>query len=163
MQAVLQQLVESDPEVRVEVIGTSTPELQSWHGSLGAGMQDRVHLRGKVDRDQLAAILRGSQVFYSPSAYESFGIAAGEALCCGCSVVAGRSVSMASFEWFVSENSGQLAVPDDVQGHLQSLREELACWDQGHRNPEAISKTWGSHLHAGNVASRMLVLLNIAD
>lgn len=163
MQAVLQQLVENDPEIRVEVIGASTQELQSWHGSLGAGMQDRVHLRGKVDRDQLAVILRASQVFYSPSAYESFGIAAGEALCCGCSVVAGRSVSMASFEWFVSENSGRLAVPDDVQGHLQSLREELACWDQGHRNPEAISKTWSNHLHAGKVASRMLALRNVAN
>ena len=158
MQAVLQQLVENDLDVRVEVIGTLTPDLQHWHNSLEVGSQDRVHLRGKVDRDQLAAILRGSQVFYSPSAYESFGIAAGEALCSGCSVVAGRSISMASFEWFVSMDSGRLAVPDDVQGHLQALREELACWDQGHRDPAAISKNWGDQLHAGEVATRVLAL-----
>lgn len=163
MQAVLQQLVENDPEVRVEVIGTSTPELQDWHRLLGTGMRDRVHLRGKVDRAQLTGILRNSQVFYSPSAYESFGIAAGEALCCGCSVVAGRSISMASFEWFVAMDSGRLAVPDNVQGHLQALREELACWDQGHRDSRAISKTWGENLHASEVATRMLALRNAAD
>lgn len=160
MQAVLQQLVESDLEVRVEVIGTTTAELHDWHRSLGAGVRDRVHLRGKVDRGQLAGILRDSRIFYSPSAYESFGIAAGEALCCGCSVVAGRSISMASFEWFVSMDSGRLAVPDDVQGHLQALREELACWDQGHREPTAISNGWGKQLHAGEVATRVLALRN---
>jgi glycosyltransferase involved in cell wall biosynthesis len=163
MQAVLQQLVENDREVRVEVIGTSTPELQNWHRSLGAGMQDRVRLRGKVDREQLAGFLRDSQIFYSPSAYESFGIAAGEALCCGCSVVAGRSISMASFEWFVSMDSGRLAVPDNVQGHLQALREELACWELGQREPRAISEDWGKQLHAGEVATRVLALRNAAD
>ncbi len=162
MQAVLQQLVTSDPDVLVEVVGITTRDLLDWHRSLGAGLQDRVHLRGIVDREQLAGILRDSQVFYSPSAYESFGIAAGEALCCGCSVVAGRSISMASFEWFVSLDSGRLAVPDDVRGHLQALREELACWDQGRREPTAIAKGWGKLLHAGEVASRVLALRNTA-
>ena len=160
MQAVLQQLTENDLEVRVEVIGTSTAEVVAWHRSLGSGMQDRVHLRGKLDREQLAGVLRDSQVFYSPSAYESFGIAAGEALCCGCSVVAGRSVSMASFEWFVAMDSGHLAVPDDVEGHLQALREELACWDQGQRDSAAIAKSWGKALHADEVAARVLALRN---
>lgn len=160
MQAVLLQLMESDPHVRVEVVGTTTPELLHWHQSLGNGMQDRARLRGKVDRDQLAGILRGSQVFYSPSAYESFGIAAGEALCCGCSVVAGRSISMASFEWFVSLDSGRLAEREGVLGHLQAVREELACWDHGHRDPAAIARNWGNQLHASEVATRVLALRN---
>ncbi len=158
MQAVLQELVECDSEVQVEVIGTTTQELQAWHNTLSPEMQDRVKLRGMVTREQLAKILRDSKVFYSPSAYESFGIAAGEALCCGCSVVAGRSLSMASFEWFVSKHSGRLAVPDNARGHLQSLRDELACWDQGQRSPTTISHEWGKILHAGKVATRVLAL-----
>lgn len=162
MQAVVHGLVESDPVVRVEVVGASTPDLLDWHRSLSTGLQERVQIRGKVDRDQLAGIFRRSQVFYSPSAYESFGIAAGEALCSGCSVVAGRSISMASFEWFVSEESGRLAISNNVQGHLQALREELGSWDQGHRDPQAIAKVWGSHLHAGEVAMRMIELRNAA-
>lgn len=162
MQAVLQQLVENDITVRVEVIGTLTPELHDWHHSLGSGAQERVYLRGRLDREQLAGVLRDSQVFYSPSAYESFGIAAGEALCCGCSVVAGRSVSMASFEWFVAMDSGRLAVPNDVQGHLQALRTELACWDEGQRDSQAIARKWGKALHANEVATQVLALRKVA-
>lgn len=158
MQAVLQQLVENDPAVQVEIAGEPTPELRDWHRSLRPELQERVRLRGRVDRWQLAEILRSSQIFYSPSAFESFGIAAGEALCCGCSVVAGRSVSMASFEWFVSKDSGRLAAADDVQGHLHALREELARRDQGGGNPAEISKTWGPLLHADRVAAIVIGL-----
>jgi glycosyltransferase involved in cell wall biosynthesis len=153
MQAVLQQLVRDDTSATVEVIGNTTQELRDWHLSLAEEQQRRVRLRGMVDRGQLAEILRNSQVFYSPSAFESFGIAAGEALCCGCSVVAGRSVSMASFEWFVSENSGTLADGDDAATHLQTLTRELLAWDRGDRDPQAIAGVWSGRLHADRVAA----------
>ncbi|MCX8495638.1 MAG: glycosyltransferase [Akkermansiaceae bacterium] len=156
MQAVLQTLLENDPSVRVEIIGTITSDLERWHQSLHQDKQNRLHLRGRVGRDLLATILRHSQVFYSPSAYESFGIAAGEALCCGCSVVAKHSVSMATFDWFVSKDSGRLAATDDTQGHLRALEKELTCWEQGHRSPSAISDTWCAILHANRVAGKVL-------
>ncbi len=156
MQAVLQALLENDPSVRIEIIGTITSDLEHWHQSLHQEKQNRVHLRGRVGRDLLATILRHSQVFYSPSAYESFGIAAGEALCCGCSVVAKHSVSMATFDWFVSQNSGRVAATDDTQGHLQALEQELTCWEQGHRSPSAISDTWCALLQANRVAAKVL-------
>jgi hypothetical protein len=161
MRAVLQQLLAGDSQVTVEVVGTSTPELQSWHESLPGGIRSRVFLRGKLDRERLSEILQNSQIFYSSSAFESFGIAAGEALCSGCSVVAGRSLSMASFEWFVSEKSGQLAASDDVAGHVAALQNELACWADGGRSAPAISETWEQLLHADNVAARVLKLRGV--
>ena len=85
----------------------------------------------------------------------SFGIAAAEALCCGCSVVAGESVSMASFAWFVSENSGRLSATDDVQGHARALRDELHEWDRGGRDPAAISAIWARRLHTEKVAEKV--------
>lgn len=117
-------------------------------------------LRGLVGRDELADLLRESQVFYSPSAYESFGIAAAEALCSGCSVVARRSVVMPSFAWFVSENSGILVDLDNATGHATALSEELAAWDHGLRHPEKISKSWSKNLHAEKVAERFLDLMS---
>lgn len=162
MQAVLQQLVANDPDVLVEVVGTLTPELRDWHLSLRGESRERIQLRGRVDRNRLAEIFRSSRIFYSPSAFESFGIAAGEALCSGCSVVAGRSVSMTGFEWFVSKDSGRLADPDDAEGHLRALQMELGCWDQGGRNPSAISKVWAGSLHADNVAAQALALCHSA-
>jgi glycosyltransferase involved in cell wall biosynthesis len=97
-----------------------------------------------------------SQVFYSPSAFESFGIAAAEALCCGCSVVAAKSVSMVSFEWFTSEGSGQLAALDTVEGHVAALRGELDEWTGGGRNPADISAVWCERLHAHKLASKVV-------
>lgn len=162
MQAVLGQLLATDSEVRAEVVGTATPELQDWHRSLPDEIRSRVFLHGKLDRERMAGILRNAQIFYSSSAFESFGIAAGEALCSGCSVVAGKSLSMASFEWFVSEKSGQLAEPDNAGGHVAALQNELACWADGARNAPAISEVWGQLLHADKVAARVLRLRELS-
>ena len=151
-------LVAADAGVEVVIAGQATLELADWHRSLAEAQRGRVHLRGLVERDELAGILRESQVFYSPSAYESFGIAAAEALCSGCSVVAGRSVSMTSFEWFVAENSGTLADDGDAAGHLRALQRELTCWEQGKRSAHEIARIWSSRLHADRVAARVLDL-----
>jgi len=152
MMDVIEQLVAADQEVSVEVVGTLTPELDDWWKRLGPSGRSRVRLRGRLDRRELAEVMVSSQVFYSPSAYESFGIAAAEALCCGCSVVAGRSVSMASFEWFVSTNSGSLAQEDHSASPLGSLKEELDAWANGRRAARVISETWIARLHADRVA-----------
>lgn len=148
-------LVASDDGVVVVIVGAETPEMMEWHQSLDDGQRGRVQVRGWVDRDELAAILLESEVFYSPSAYESFGIAAAEALCSGCSVVAGRSVSMASFDWFVSEDSGTLAAIDQSQWHVRSLSDELASWSKGERDAREISRVWCERLHAGRVAAQV--------
>lgn len=105
-------------------------------------------------------ILGESQVFYSPSAYESFSIAAAEALCCGCSVVAGRLVTMPSFDWFVSEGSGILAEVDDCRGHAKALQDEIECWDIGKRNSREISSIWSDRLHADKVAGQVLEMMD---
>ncbi len=152
---VVGSLLAADKEVSVVIAGNPTDELETWHRSLPELLRKRVQVRGRVDRGELAEILAESQVFYSPSAFESFGIAAAEALCSGCSVVAGRSVSMAGFEWFVSEDSGLLAGADDAQGHLQALKQELDSWSQGKRDPQAISAIWSGRLHAEQVAGRV--------
>lgn len=156
LMGVIGSLVATDERVVVVIVGTVTPELEAWQRGLATDQRDRVQLRGRVDREGLAVILQESQVFYSPSAYESFGIAAAEALCSGCSVVAGRSNSMAGFEWFVSENSGLLAVADDAKGHVQALKDELESWGRGQRNPKDISDIWCDRLHAERVAARVL-------
>ena len=140
------------------IAGQVTVELGEWHRSLSESGRNRVKLRGMVDRDELARILEESQVFYSSSAFESFGIAAAEALCSGCSVVAGRSVSMASFAWFVGDDSGTLAEVDDAAGHLLALKQELAYWEQGRRDAGAIAGVWAERLHAERVAAQIVSL-----
>jgi hypothetical protein len=161
MQEVLQQVTREDLEVTVQIVGTVTPEIQAWHRSLQEEFRRRIQLLGKVDRFKMCALFQESRVFYSPSAYESFGIAAGESLCTGCSVVADRSASMPSFEWFTEDESGTLAAHDDVRTHAHTLMDELEAWDQGLRNAERISQTWCGRLHAERVAEQVLAALQL--
>ncbi len=157
---VIKPLVSLHEAVTVEIAGTVTPALAAWHAKLDDHARARVRLRGVIDRYQLAELLRASQIFYSPSAYESFGIAAGEALCSGCSVVAGSSPSLGSFEWFISESGGQLARKNNASGHLLALQQELDAWSRGERDAETISRSWCERLHADRVATRILELRN---
>jgi glycosyltransferase involved in cell wall biosynthesis len=149
---VIGRLLEADQEVNVVLAGAPTPAMVAWRCALPEGAAARVRLAGKVGRDELDAIYRQSQVFYSPSAYESFGIAAAEALCCGCSVVAARKVTMPSFEWFVSEESGRLVERDDAEGHVRALLAELKKWKDGKRDALEISRVWCDRLHADKLA-----------
>jgi hypothetical protein len=159
LMAVLERLLETDPEVTVVIAGNATGAMRNWHAALDGDPQKRVRLAGMTEREELAELLEGSQVFYSPSAYESFGIAAAEALCAGCSVVAGRSITMPSFEWFVSENSGRLAERDDAAGHAEALGAELAAWNGGRRDALKISDAWCGRLHADMVAKRVVEMM----
>ena len=159
---VMSSLLAADERVEVVIAGRTTAGLEEWHQSLPAAQRGRIGLSGLMERDELAELLRTSQVFYSPSAFESFGIAAAEALCSGCSVVAGRSGSMASFEWFVGENSGKLAETDDAQGHIHALAEELDAWENGRRDPGQIASVWSERLHADKVAERISRCVGLA-
>jgi len=160
---VIGRLLAADRGVVVVIAGDVSSALELWHNSLDGERRDRVRLVGRMDRVGLAGLLRESQVFYSASAYESFGIAAAEALCSGCSVVAGRSVSMAGFSWFVAEDSGTLAAGNDAAGHVQAVMHELDLWDRGMRDPTAIAGVWNSRLHAPRVAAQVVEQAKQAD
>lgn len=159
MALVLSQVLAIREDLSVVIAGTETEFLNVWHSSLPPAAKSRVELAGKLDRGGLRALFVRSMVFYSPSAFESFGIAAAEALCCGCSVVAAESVSMASFEWFVTDDSGKLATKDCPEGHVDALQAELSEWERGSRDPRRISAIWGSRLHADQVAHMVKLLV----
>ena len=156
---VIGSLLTKDAMVSVVIAGETTPELKAWHSALPESGRIRVHMSGRASREMLSEAMNASRVFYSPSAFESFGIAAAEALCSGCSVVAENSVSMASFKWFVSEYSGTLADRGDAKSHLSAICRELDQWEAGHRDPALISQIWRDRLHAKCVATQVVDLV----
>lgn len=153
----LGRLLSENEEIEIDIVGNTTPELASWRDNLPS--PHRVILHGKLPHDQLSSLLTSARIYYCPSAYESFNIAAAEALCCGCSVVAPNRPTMASFRWFVSNDSGTLARSDDAEGHLQALLQEIALWQNQQRDPISISNHWSNLLHADQVARRVLEIV----
>lgn len=158
---VINELLSQDGQIPVVIAGKQTAELETWHRELEPSTRARVKLTGIISRTELVALFDESQVFYSPSAYESFGIAAAEALCSGCSIVAGRSITMPAFEWFVSAKSGQLARSDDSRRHVAALRDELDRWENGERDPAMISKIWCERLHADRMACKVAEMMSM--
>jgi glycosyltransferase involved in cell wall biosynthesis len=162
-------LVDRDDAVRIVIAGNTPDAMRAWHAALAPEQRARIELAGRLDRPALAAAMNRTQVFFSPSAFESFGIAAAEALCCGCSVTAAKSVSMASLAWFVSGASrghptrgpsphGTLTETDHPDAHAAALMQELDHWQAGQRDAHEISSTWTKHLHADQIAARILDL-----
>lgn len=153
---VMASLVKKHPNLHIDIVGKEIPEFQEWSATLTEEEQERVKFHGYLTAADLLDLYGRSRVLYCPSSFESFHIASGEALCCGCSVVGADSPSLPGFPWFVNEGSGQLAKSDDPDGHEKALHAELEAWDGGDRDPFEISSRWMKRLHAPQVAKVML-------
>lgn len=101
---------------------------------------DRIKLLGFVEREEINQILSTAKMFLSPSRWESFGIAAGESLCMGCSVVA---TPVESLHYLAMQGfSGSVSPNFTKNGLLSALVEDAAKWDRGEYNPEKIAAYW---------------------
>jgi len=80
------------------------------------GVTDRVHFLG--EQDQVLPLLSISDVFLLPSAQESFGLAALEAMACGVPVIASRVGGLP--EVIDHGQTGFLHAPDDLEGMARS-------------------------------------------
>jgi glycosyltransferase involved in cell wall biosynthesis len=156
---VAERLLAREPGVVLHIVGGTTDALRSWHEALDPALRSRIHLRGRLDPADLAALWSRVQVGWCPSAFESFHIASAEALCCGASVVASDSPSLSSFRWFTAEGDGRLAASDDPQGHVDAIVAELAAWRDGRRSAEEISRRWSARLHAPAVAGMLVSMM----
>lgn len=84
------------------------------------GLEDRVRLLGLLSKDELAPLLRGSDILAMPFSYEGFGIVYLEAMAQGLPVLA--SHSGAAGEVVTHGESGYLFEPGDVEGLATLLR-----------------------------------------
>lgn len=153
---VLEKFLAQQPDYRARIAGgganTVAALAQSWPTALRA----RLDVLGPVPHDELPALYRTSRVLLMSSRWESFHIAAAEALCCGCSVVCPAHLPTASL--FTDTDSGTVAAraaPDDL---LAAMDSETRAWDDGARDPLRIAARFGSDFHARAVARRLVEL-----
>jgi glycosyltransferase involved in cell wall biosynthesis len=84
-----------------------------------------------------------------------------QALCCGCSVVAGNAGTLSCFHHYVSRESGRLAIDMTADALAEALMLEADAWSQGQRDPTRISDIWSNEFHSNKVAARGLEMLGL--
>lgn len=87
--------------------------------------------------------------------------AGAQALCCGCSVVAGNAGTLSCFHHYVSRESGRLAIDMSANGLAEALMLEADAWSQRQRDPQRISSIWTEEFHDVNVGSRAMQFLGL--
>ena len=102
---------------RLLMIGDGPDQAVAARTARALGLADRVEFLGEQDR--VIPLLSASDVFLLPSAQESFGLAALEAMACGLPVVASRVGGLS--ELVDEGRSGFLHDPDDLDGMARSI------------------------------------------
>ncbi|MCW1912693.1 glycosyltransferase [Luteolibacter sp. GHJ8] len=156
----LEQALLKHPEWRAEIFGEPGSALSRWHANLESSLRVRVSLAGIVSNHQLSTAMARAKISFCSSAYESFHIASGEALCSGASIVGVDSAMTPSMAWFASEQSGSLSETLSGDGLVKGLCREISEWAAGRRDPDQISRDWSARLHAAAVARNLIEMVS---
>lgn len=141
------------------IFGKEGPVLSDWYRSLQSNIRKRVYLHGKVPNKEILNVLQRSRIGLCSSSHEGSHVASEEALCTGATIVAPLRWELNALFWYVSHDSGQLAVEDSARGLAEALLLELEAWDSGERDPVSISTYWYDRLSVAAVSNRIMNLL----
>lgn len=122
MLADIQLFLSRHQEWRFEAVGPGT-EILNQRGYVSAELASRIKGLGVVPKRQLPVWYQGCSVFVLPSAYESFGLVAAEAMACGCAVVASKS---AAFPASLQSRREVYLLHDTVPPYLAAALEEIS-------------------------------------
>ena len=152
---ILRAFLTAHPDWKASIIGGGRPD--RYRSAAPEEWERRVVYHEFMNHRDLAVEYNRSKIYLLASRYESFCIAAAEALCCGCSVVGSDNVATSSY--FAELNSGTVAVNRSVQAFSQALDQELTSWTSGERDPLAVSRAWSERTGATRVAEQTLAFL----
>jgi glycosyltransferase involved in cell wall biosynthesis len=158
LQKILRKFLQNHPDWEATIVGKNIPEdfLAPQRGT--EEWRRRVTCHENLSHERLAAEYSRSKIYLIVSRYESFCIAAAEALCCGCSVVGSCDVPTSFY--FAETESGAVAEPRTPEAFLEKLDSEVAAWAQGRRDPSAIAAIWKDRVGRSAVARATLAFLN---
>jgi N-acetyl-alpha-D-glucosaminyl L-malate synthase BshA len=108
--------IRSETRARLLMVGDGPDMGEAVQRTRALGLTNGVHFVG--EQDQVLPLLSISDVFLLPSAQESFGLAALEAMACEVPVIASRVGGLP--EVITHEENGFLHAPDDLEGMARS-------------------------------------------
>jgi glycosyltransferase involved in cell wall biosynthesis len=157
LHAVLKRFLQSHPDWEATVVGGGVPAGWPSRNEMAEEWGKRITYHEKLTHQELGREYSRAKIYLMVSRYESFCIAAAEALCCGASVVG--SCAVPSSYYFAETCSGTVAGTRTREGFLEALDVETGCWTRGERNPHAIALTWRNRAGSHAVARATLTFL----
>lgn len=152
LQTVLCDFLAANPDWSASVCG---PYSERTISTMPPGL---VAMSGAIDHKRVIDAMRRAKIFLMTSRHESFGIAAAEALCQGCSVVGPAHIP--SVRWFTSDHSGTISAKYNTKGMRAALAAEAKAWECGsNRDPKHIANRWRDRLSAQSVFEQLVQLL----
>jgi glycosyltransferase involved in cell wall biosynthesis len=147
---VLEQYLSRDQSARAVIAGSGTERFRHVRTS-------RIQHVGQVERETLAEIAAQARVCLVTSRWESFHIAAHEALTVGATVV-GTPIPVVQ-SMTSGGRYGTMARSHRVPSVHSALVREMHAWDIDRRDSLAIASDWRSRLAPASVASQLLGLM----
>lgn len=158
MMAMLGAVLSRRPDYQAILIGSGSEVLETLRARLPQAVQQHISIHGRIRHGQLAGYYQRAQIVLNTSVTESFCLALAEGLCCGASVVGPASIP--AFHGFVSFRSGTLAESRRIHHLSDALLAEIDAWENGERDPEAISGFWRQRFHNRYIVQQILELIN---
>ena len=155
---ILSLFLEKHIDFKAVIAGPFDPIFEALLTSLRPDTRPRLILTGRLPNEQVLKILDEAKISIALTRHESFHIATGEALCCGCSIVTYPSSMLPSMQYFMENGDGTMAKSINPADILHALDVEADLWHSGLRDPFQISVFWQRRLHASNVALAVAAL-----
>lgn len=137
---VLSRFLESHPDWTVDIVGPYVAELEQIIHRSPPSIRERVRLHGPRSNEGTRAIMANSSIYFSASAFESFGIAMAEALWEGCSVVSTPISSV--WDLAADGRSGTIAATFAEDDLLVALAYDAEKWNGDRYDRAQIAAYW---------------------
>ena len=154
----LEKFLDAKKNWKTYIIGSGESIIKNYMRKLPNDIKERIAIIGPIDHQKIKDYLLKSKIFFMPSRYESFGIAAAEALCCGCSVV---STPIEPLVYMVGGGfNGLNSSSFKAQNLSSALLIESELWERQTRDPYEISQFWREQLNLEKIISQFTQIIN---
>jgi glycosyltransferase involved in cell wall biosynthesis len=148
------------PSVQFVIVGKDATRCTAEIATRIPEAKERIFGYERLDHGRLCELMDQSQISLCTSLFESFHIASGEALFCGCSIVSPQSPFLPSLSYFIDEGrSGRLSA-DNPEALAAAVLAELASWKAGERDAATIAEIWRGRIAADVVVQQIDKLLS---
>lgn len=148
--------LEQKKDYRFIIFGGGEKLVKQFLNDAPVAIRERIEVLGFVERPKIKELLVGAQMFFIPSRWESFCIAAAETLCTGCSVV---GTPVESLRYLAMQGfSGTIAASFNKDAILAALLQDADRWDKEDYEPKTIAAYWRPKLDRRKIAEEIINL-----